>query len=298
MSILLNKDSKILIQGITGKEGQRQCESMLRDGANVVAGVTPGKGGQEVEGVPVYDTIAEATDAHGGFDATAVCVPPKFARGAAVEAIEAGIPLIQVFAEEVTTQDSVHILEKAKEKDIRILGPSALGIMVPGETKIGAVGLGKTNSPFSRGPIGVMSKSGGMTGEMSNTLTLAGIGQSTVVGMGGNQIVGTDFVDIMKLFNEDDETKGVLVFGEVGGTYEEKLAEYKKVTPDCKPIVIIVAGKFAGDLPTGTVLGHAGAIVSKGRGGYDSKVKALEDAGIIVAPTLDAVPDLIKEHIL
>ena len=225
-------------------------------------------------------------------------MPPKFAYSAVVEAIDAGIPLVQVFAEEVTTLDSVKMLEYAKAKGVRILGPSAMGIMVPGQTKLGAVGLSKTNSPFSPGNIGVMSKSGGMTGEMSNTLTLAGIGQSTVVAMGGNQIVGTDFVDLMKLFNEDKDTKGVVMFGEVGGSYEEQLAEYVKQTPDCKPIVCIVAGKFSDQLPQGTVLGHAGAIVSKGKGDYDSKVKALTDAGIYVAPTLDEVPALVKEHIL
>lgn len=294
MAILINQHTRVLAQGITGNEGSRACKEMLGYGTSVVAGVTPGKGGQAMEGVPVYNTVFEALAAHPEINTALVTVPAAFAKDAALEAIDARIPLIDILTEHVTAQDAAYIIAAARRSGVRVVGPSSVGIIAPGLSKIGSIGSGEVKNVFTPGPIGVISKSGGMTAEISATLTRAKLGQSTVVGIGGDAIIGSDFSDLLELFQEDPDTKAVVLFGEVGGTYEELAAAFIERGGFTKPVVALVAGKFTETLPQGTVLGHAGAIVSKGRGSYASKVKALTEAGVVVCDILDDVPRALK----
>lgn len=297
MAILINKNTRVLVQGITGNEGSRACKEMLDYGTQVVAGVTPGKGGQVVEGVPVYNTVFEASATHPDINASLITVPAAFVKDAALEAIDARIPLIDILTEHVPTSDAAYIVAAARRAGVRVVGPSSVGIMSPGMAKIGSIGSGDVKKVFTPGPIGVISKSGGMTAEISATLSRAKLGQSTVVGIGGDAIIGSDFVDLLELFEKDPATKAVVLFGEVGGTYEELAAEFVRKKKFTKPLVALVAGKFTENLPQGTVLGHAGAIVSKGRGSYASKVKALTEAGVMVADILDEAPEMLERCI-
>lgn len=297
MAILVDKKTRVLVQGITGKEGSRACEEMISYGTKVVAGVTPGKKGQKVSGVPVYDTVKEALAKHSEINTSLISVPASAVQDAATEAMFAGIKLINILAEHVPTRDAAEVVRWARIKGSTVVGPASVGIISPGKAKIGSIGSSVISRVFTKGPIGVVSKSGGMTAEIVVTLTQAKLGQSTVIGIGGDQIIGFDFVDALKLFANDPETKAVVLFGEVGGTYEEQAADYILKEKFKKPVVAIVAGKFTKDLPQGTVLGHAGAIVARGRGGYDSKVRAFAKAGVVVARTLDEMPDLLKSRI-
>lgn len=297
MSILVNKKSRVIIQGITGKEGSRALEGMQNYGTRVLAGVTPGKGGQIIFGVPVYDTVEKALRLHPTINASLVVVPAFAVKDAVLEAISHKIPLINILTEHVPVMDAAIILAWARQSRVTVLGPSSVGIISPGHGKIGSIGGSDPQNIFQPGRVGVISKSGGMTAEIAVTLNCAGLGQSTVLGIGGDQISGSDFVDIIKLFGADSDTYAVVIFGEVGGTYEEELAEFVKKSKFKKPIVALVAGKFTEKLPLGTVLGHAGAIVMKGRGGYTSKVNSLRRAGIYVANTLEEVPALLKEKL-
>ncbi len=297
MSIFVDGKTRILIQGISGNEGSRACREMLAFGTKVLAGVTPGRGGQKVEKVPVYDTVAEAIRRHPEINATLISVPAVFAREAAEEAILAGISLINILTEHIPTQDSARIVALARSRGVTIVGPSSVGIISPGKGKIGSVGSSESAKVFTKGHIGVISKSGGMTSEIASVLTRAGLGQSTAVGIGGDQIIGSDFVDILRMFREDKETKAVVLFGEVGGTYEEQAAEYIAREKFSKPVVAIIAGRFSLHLPPETVLGHAGAIVSGGRGGYESKIKSLKKAGVLLANTVEEIPELLKKKI-
>lgn len=297
MSILVDKNTRVLIQGISGNEGSRACREMLNYGTKVLAGVTPGRGGQKVEGVPVYDTVADAVKCHSEINATLISVPAAFAHEAAEEAVLAGISLVNILTEHIPTQDSARIVALARSKRVRIVGPSSVGVISPGKGKIGSVGSSESAKVFSKGNIGVISKSGGMTSEIASVLTKAGMGQSTAVGIGGDQIVGSDFVDMLRLFRDDKETKAVVLFGEVGGTYEEQAAEYIKHEKFNKPVVAVVAGRFSLHLALETVLGHAGAIVSGGRGGFNSKIKTLKKAGVLIANTVEEVPVLLKKKL-
>lgn len=295
MAILIDKNTRVLVQGITGNEGSRACKEMLVYGTQVVAGVTPGKGGQTVEGVPVYNTVFEALDSHPEINTSLITVPAAFAKDAALEAIDAHIPLIDILTEHVPTADAAYIVAAARRQGVRVVGPSSVGIISPGVAKIGSIGSGEVKKVFTSGPIGVVSKSGGMTAEVSATLSRAKLGQSTVIGIGGDAIIGSDFVDLLELFEKDSETKAVVLFGEVGGTYEELAAAFIKRGGFKKPVVALVAGSFTETLPQGTVLGHAGAIVSRGRGSYASKVKALKAAGVMVVDILDEVPGMLRK---
>lgn len=295
MAILIDKNTKVLIQGITGNEGSRACEEILKAGTSVLAGVTPGKGGQSVHNVPVYNSVAEAYSQHPEINTTLIAVPAKFAKAAALEAIESKINLINILTEHIPVFDCAYIVSAAKANGVTILGPSSIGILSPGLGKIGSIGSGETAKVFTPGPVGIISKSGGMTSEISSLLTQNGIGQSTVLGIGGDQIIGSDFVDILKLFEKDDQTKAIVMFGEIGGTYEELAAEFISSGKFTKPVVAIIAGKFTENLPDETVLGHAGAIVSRGRGSYESKVSALKKAGVEVVDTLSEIPVIIKK---
>lgn len=295
MSILIDKKTRLLIQGITGKEGARACRESLLYGTRVVAGVTPGKGGQKVERVPVYDSVAQALRKHREINATFVTVPGAFAKSAVLEAIHARIPLVVILSEHVPTLDSAWIVRWARQNGVRVVGPSAIGIISPGKAKIGSIGTAEMIRGFRPGPIGVISKSGGMTSEICFTLSRAGLGQSTAIGMGGDVIAGSSFSDMLALFAEDTQTKAVALFAEVGGSYEEEAAEFIKRTKFKKPLVAIVAGGFGKKLPEDTVLGHAGAIVSRGRGSYESKVKALKSAGVYIANTVEEMPVILKK---
>jgi succinyl-CoA synthetase alpha subunit len=295
MSILIDKKTKVLIQGITGVEGSRACREMLKYGTQVLAGVRPGAGGDVVEGVPVYDTVFEALKHHPSINTSLIIVPAKSTKDAALEAISAGIPLVNILTEYVPPIDSSAIVAWAKKFNVRVVGCSSIGIMSPGKCKVGSIGSAEISKVFRPGPIGIISKSGGMTAELAVVLGKSGLGQSTVVGIGADTVCGSDFLDMLKLFEKDKQTKAVVVFGEVGGVGEELVAEYIKKNKVKKPVVALIGGKFTHMLPSGTVLGHAGAIVSHGKGGYDSKIKALKKGGIIIAKTPEEIPILLKK---
>ena len=297
MAILVDQNTKVLVQGITGTEGSRATREMLSYSTQVLAGVTPGKAGQNVEGVPVYNTVREAVINHPDINATLVVVPARFALNAVKEAIGAKIPLINVLTEHITTFDSATMYALAQEVGVRIVGPSSVGIISPGIAKLGAIGSSTTSKVFSPGPIGLVSKSGGMTSEIASILTKNSLGQSSVIGIGGDQIIGSDFVDLLVLFEKDEQTKAVVMFGEVGGTYEELVADFIKSGGFTKPVVAVIAGMFTKYLPEGVVLGHAGAIVSRGRGGYDSKVVSLDQVGVKIANSIDEIPEILKKLI-
>ena len=297
MAILVDQNTKVLVQGITGTEGSRATREMLSYSTQVLAGVTPGKAGQNVEGVPVYETVSEAIAKHPDINATLVVVPARFALNAVKEAIGAKIPLINVLTEHITTFDSATMYALAQEVGVRIVGPSSVGIISPGIAKLGAIGSSTTSKVFSPGPIGLVSKSGGMTSEIASILTKNSLGQSSVIGIGGDQIIGTDFKDLLELFERDERTKAVVMFGEVGGTYEELVADFIKSGGFTKPVVAVIAGMFTKYLPEGVVLGHAGAIVSRGRGGYDSKVVSLDQVGVKIANSIDEIPEILKKLI-
>lgn len=294
MAILVTEKTKVLIQGITGKEGSKVALQMKNYGTRVLAGVTPGKGGQEVYGVPVYNTIAEALENHPGINTSFVAVPNFAAYGAVEEAINSKIPLINVLTEHIPIQDTAKAIALAKQNGVRIVGPSSIGIISPGIGKVGSIGGDDPRGVFSKGPVGIISKSGGMASEMSWILTKNGIGQSTVVGIGGDILVGSTFADLMVDFETDDQTKAVVLFGEVGGTYEEEAAEMIKSGKFTKKVVAFISGLFAESLPAGTKLGHAGAIVYGDKGSYKSKINALKEAGVIIAKTPDEIPQLLR----
>lgn len=295
MSILVNEHTSLLIQGITGSEGSRACKDMLAYGTKVTAGVTPGKGGQQVEGVPVYNSVAEALTRHPDINASLIFTPGRFVRAAALETISSKVPLINILTEHVPTQDVAHVVAHAKKAGVRVVGPSSIGIITPGKTKVGSIGMAQMAKNYSPGPIGLMSKSGGMTSEIALALTRAGFGQSTAVGTGGDVLMGTDFADLIALFAEDIETKAIVLFGEVGGTAEERMAEWI-VSHTCKkPVVVLMAGDFGKLLPEGTVLGHAGAIVSRGRGSYASKIEAFKRAGVHVVGRVEDIPLKLRD---
>lgn len=295
MAILVDIATKVLVQGITGNEGSRAAKEMMLYGTKVRAGVTPGKGGQKVENIPVYDTIKEALQKFPDINTSLITVPAAFVKDAALEALEADIPLINILTEHVPTQDSAFVLAYARLKGARIVGPSSVGIISPGKGKIGSVGSSEVRQVFTPGPVGIISKSGGMTAEIASILSKAGLGQSTALGIGGDQIIGSDFASILSLFEKDDQTKAVVLFGEIGGTYEEKAAELIKNGGFTKPAVAMIAGRFSQRLPKETVLGHAGAIVAQGRGSYASKIKLLKQAGVLIPETLEEIPILIKK---
>lgn len=299
MAILVTEKTRVLIQGITGKEGSKVALQMQNYGTKVLAGVTPGKGGQEVHGVPVYNTIKEALENHPGINTSFVAVPAFAAYGAIKEAIEVKIPLINILTEHIPIQDTAKAIALARNtsvegKRIRIVGPSSIGIISPGIGKVGSIGGDDPRGVFRKGNIGVISKSGGMASEVSWILTKVGIGQSTVVGIGGDILVGSSFADLMEDFEQDGQTRAAVLFGEIGGTYEEEAAEFIKAGKFTKPVVAFVSGLFAETLPQGTKLGHAGAIVYGEKGSYKSKIKSLESAGVIIAKTPDEIPQLLS----
>lgn len=286
MAILVNQDTRVVIQGITGKQGSYHAKKMLEYNVNVVAGITPGKGGQQVHGVTVYDTVAAAKKEH-QLDASMIMVPPAGVLDAAIEAIENKISLIVIITEFVPVHDSLIIRNMARESGLRVVGPNTIGVISPGKSKVGIM----PGYIYSEGNVGIISRSGTLTHEISSNLTYKGIGQSTCVCIGGDPVKGTDFVDALKLFREDDQTETVVMIGEIGGAGEELAARYVIENGYPKKIVAFIAGQTA---PAGKKMGHAGAIVSKGFGTADSKINSLSEAGINVARTLDQLLMMVK----
>jgi succinyl-CoA synthetase alpha subunit len=286
MSILVDEKSRIVVQGITGQEGRFHTEQMLDYKTVVAAGVTPGKGGQNVLGVPVFNTVRDTVEKEGA-NVSCIFVPPPFAADAIVEAAAAGIKVIVCITEGIPILDMVKVGNYIKDKDIVLIGPNCPGLISPGKTKVGIMPA----SIHRQGEIGVISRSGTLTYEVVYQLTGAGFGQSTCIGIGGDPIVGTTFIDHLKRFNEDPETKGVVLIGEIGGTAEEEAAEYIQENVD-KPVIAFIAGQTA---PPGKRMGHAGAIISGGQGKAEDKIKALQAAGIAVALNLATLGETAKE---
>lgn len=293
MSILITKNTKVLVQGITGKEGAKATRAMLDYHTNVVCGVTPKKGGQESEGRPVFNSIAEAMAQFPDINVSAIYVPPFAAKAAILEAIENNIPLISVIGERIPIHDTAYCLAAAKEKNIRIIGPSSLGFIAPGIGRVGVVGGPLVNEIFTPGSIGIISRSGGMTNEVSWQLRKAGLGQSTAVHVGGDLLMGTTYADLLRLFERDEQTKAVVIFGEHGGSYEFEIVDAINNKEYTKPLAIYIGGKFANILPEGMNIGHAGAIVERGKGAAE-KEKALKEVGVLVADTYEQLAELVQ----
>jgi succinyl-CoA synthetase alpha subunit len=287
MSTILTKTTKVLVQGITGHQGSFNTGQMIEFGTRVVGGVTPGKGGGTVLGLPVFDTMAEAVKETGA-NASIVFVPAPFAKDAVFEAIDSGIRTVAVITERIPVRDSIEFVQYAKLRETRIIGPNCPGLASPGKAKVGIM----PNSIFSKGRIGVVSRSGTLTYEIVNALTEAGLGQSTVIGIGGDPVIGTSFVEALSLFEKDRETDLVVLIGEIGWTAEEEAAEFIKSRMS-KPVFAYVAGLTA---PPGKRMGHAGAIIARGRGTAQSKIGSLEAAGARVASIPAEVPKIILKE--
>lgn len=296
MAILVNKDTRILIQGITGKSGVQVSGELLDYGMQVVAGVTPAKGGQEVDSVPVFNSVNEAIEKVGEVDCAMVYVPPLAAKDAAIEAIHSQIPLVHIFVEKIPIFDVAQILALSRQNSIRVLGPASVGVISPGEGKIGSIGGPNPGAVFSKGQIGLISKSGGMCSELAMLITNNGLGQSTVVGIGGDLLTGTSFADLLEMFEQDSQTRAVVAFGEVGGSAEVEAAKLIEDGKFTKPFIVFLAGKFAEKLPKDTALGHAGAIVGL-EATMEEKIKILKKAGAIMAENFEDIPKIIKRTI-
>ena len=288
MAILLNHDTKIIVQGITGREGQFHTEQMIQYGSNVVAGVTPGKGGSTTLGVPIFNTVKEAV-ASTGATASVIFVPAAFAPDAVLEATDAKLELVVCITEGIPVQDMIKTVKYVKQTKTRLIGPNCPGLLTPGAAKMG-ITPGNIALP---GNVGVVSRSGTLTYEIVNDLTRLGIGQSTIVGIGGDPILGSSFVDILPLFEKDPATKVVVMMGEIGGSDEEIAAEYiKQMT---KPVIGFISGRTA---PPGKRMGHAGAIISGGKGTAQAKLDALTSAKVPIAETTSGVAALVKQALL
>ena len=286
MSILVDKSTRLLVQGITGREGEFHTRQMLEYGTRVVAGVTPGKGGMEVAGVPVFNTVREAVETTGA-NTSIIYVPARFAPDAIYEAADAGISLIVCITEGIPTLDMIKVKAYLDQRGARLIGPNCPGVITPGQAKVGII-PGHITAP---GPVGVVSRSGTLTYEVVYDLTAHGLGQSTCVGIGGDPVLGSDFIDILTLFEEDATTEQVVLIGEIGGTDEERAADFiaSKMT---KPVVAFIAGRTA---PPGKRMGHAGAIIEGGTGTAAEKIAALEAVGVKVARYPGEIPDLVSE---
>ncbi len=286
MAILLTKDNRVIVQGITGRDGSFHTKLMLDYGTNVVGGVTPGKGGQEVHGVPVFNTVKEAVRETGA-DTSIIFVPAKFAADAMMEAIDAGIKLVVTITEGIPVNDVMKARLFAEERGARIIGPNCPGLITPGQAKVGIM----PGHIFKEGGIGVVSRSGTLTYEIVSHLTANGLGQSTAIGIGGDPIIGTKFIDALRLFKDDPQTEAVVLIGEIGGTDEQDAADYIAKEFN-KPVVAFIAGRTA---PKEKRMGHAGAIIMGSEGTYEEKRKKFESVGVPVADLPEEVPKLLKD---
>ena len=294
MSILIDENSRVIIQGITGREGRNRSKLMKEYGTNVIGGVTPGKGGQEGNGVPVFDTVAEIVEKYNGVDASAIFVPAPLVKDAAIEAIVAGVKLLLIVPDRVPVHDVLEIAQYAKEYGAKFIGPNTLGILSVDKAVLGMIG-GKAKSAkewFKKGNVGVTSRSGGITSAISYYLGQNGIGLTTIVHVGGDSVIGLPHNEVAKLFQKDPETKLIVMFGEIGSSQEENVAELIKTGEVTKPVVAYIGGKGA---KSGTRFSHAGAIVEGNKGTYVGKVKALKEAGAYVVDSFLDIPKVVKE---
>lgn len=294
MSILLDRTTRVLVQGISARQARTHLPYMLRYGTNVVAGVAPGRGGEPIEGVPVYDTVASALRRH-EVDVSVLFIPASAARDAALEAIEHGIPLVQVLAEGVPHHDTARILERAAEVGVRVIGPNSQGMISPGQAKLGGTGGAEPERLFRPGPVGIISRSGGMGGEIGNALTRRGIGQSTYVSIGGDLLIGTGFAPLLELFERDLETRAVVIFGEPGTGHEEEAAELVRAGGFTKPLIALVVGEALEHLPKGMSFGHTSSIIERGLGSPARKKALLREAGALVAESFAELPELVAQ---
>jgi succinyl-CoA synthetase alpha subunit len=294
MSVLIDQSKKVIVQGITGREGMTRAELMKNYGTQIVGGVTPGKGGQEVVGVPVYDTVQEAWEALGPIDISVLFIPAPLVKSAAMEAIEAGVKLLVIVPDRVPIYDVLTIAALANERDARFVGPNTLGVLSPDKAVVGMMG-GRAASArewFFPGPVGISSRSGGITSSMAYYLAQEGIGATTLVHVGGDAVVGLPHPEVMRLFESDPETKAVVMFGEIGTSQEERVAEMMGSREFTKPLIAFIGGKAA---KSGTRFSHAGAIVEGNRGTHAGKVGALQEVGAYVVESFSELPGRTKE---
>jgi len=298
MSILIRKDTSFIIQGITGREAVNLTRENLDYGARIVGGVTPGRAGRDVYGVPVYDCVRDIVEKHGQPEGSIVSVPPRFTRDAVFEALENGIRLIVIVTENIPRGEVAQMVELAELRGARIIGPNCLGIISPEEAKMGGVGgpAANTRQAYTKGPIGVMSRSGGMTTEIASTLTAAGLGQSTCVSIGGDAIVGTTYAELMPFFEADPETRAIAIYSEPGGRMEAELAEWVKEHDSRLPIVAFMAGRFMDEMQ-GMRFGHAGTIVEGKEDTTAEKIARMDAAGIRVAERIEQIPVLLQQRL-
>jgi succinyl-CoA synthetase alpha subunit len=301
MSILLSKETTFIVQGITGREAVNLTRECLDYGSKVVGGVTPGRKGREVHGVPVFDTVAQAVENHGGpIDGSVVTVPPAFTKDAVLEAIENGVKLIVIVTERIPRRDVAQMVELANLRGARIIGPNCLGLIVPEVCKMGGIGGPAKDAAkaYAPGPVGVMSRSGGMTTEISSSLTQAGLGVSTAVSIGGDAIIGSTYAELMPYFEADEQTQAIVIYTEPGGRMEAQLSEWVKGNDSRLPIVAFMAGKFMDDEEMkGMSFGHAGTIVEGVEDTATEKIARLEAAGIRVVERIDEIPDAVKQKL-
>lgn len=291
MGIIVDRSTRVLVQGITGREGSFHTKAMLDYGTQIVAGVTPGKGGTRVHGVLVYNSVEEALERNPEINTSIIFVPARYAPDAIYEALDSSIRNIVIITEHIPLHEMLRIVNYAKILGATIIGPNTPGIINPiDRVKVGIM----PSRVFRKGNIGIVSRSGTLTYEIAYALSLSGLGQSTCLGIGGDPIVGLDFIEVVKMFFEDEDTKAVVVIGEIGGDMEERLADYLKKHGIEKPMVAFIAGRTA---PPGKRMGHAGAIISMGMGTAESKINALEDAGVVVAITPTDVVKYLKKHL-
>jgi len=289
VAILVNEKSNVLVQGITGREGMVRTRLMKDYGTNIVAGVTPGRGGQEVYGVPVFDSVEEAWEKTGPLDISVIFIPASLVKNAALEALEAGVKLLVLVPDRVPIYDVLEIVRFARQKEASFVGPNTLGLVSPGKAVLGMIGgrAERAREWFRQGDIGVSSRSGGMTSAISYYLTEAGLGQSTIVHVGGDAVLGLSHPEVMELFEKDEQTKIAVMFGEIGTTQEERVADLIDKRKFTKPLIAYIGGKAA---KSGTRFSHAGAIVEGGRGSYESKVKRLKEVGAQVVSSVSDIP--------
>ena len=294
MSILIDQTKRVLVQGITGREGMTRTKLMVNYGTNVVAGVTPGRGGQEVEGIPVFDTIEEAWENGGPFDVSVLFIPAPLVKSAALEAIDAGVKLLVIVPDRVPIYDVLSIAKRAKEAGAHFVGPNTLGVLSPDKAVLGMMGgrAASARSWFFQGPVGISSRSGGITSSMAYYLAREGIGATTLVHVGGDAVVGLPHPEVMKLFEQDPDTKAVVMFGEIGTSQEERVADLIAEGAFTKPLIAYIGGKAA---KSGTRFSHAGAIVEGGRGTYEGKVERLREVGATVVESFMDLPQATKK---